>query len=128
MKTTTDTRPLAERITQSRLETQVNHARLTPQGTPTVQVFDDTRCNVAVFVNESDSEIFTDAMNTAHRTRRTPSELAVERDELLKRVEELEKSLEMLADDIEMEAENKGRICTLTIDARETLERKPAHA
>jgi len=92
----TDSRPLAERITQGTpLETQINHLRLSPQGTPTVQIFDAGKQNIAAFVNEADGQLFTEAFNVTHETGRTPRQLAEERDKYANRCDHLSLACEV---------------------------------
>jgi len=102
MKTTPDTRPLAERITQGSartLELQVNHVRLTPRGAPTVQVFDEDRENVAVFVEHAHGELFNEAFTVCHETRRTPRQLVDERTELIAALRENMKTVKIYSED-----------------------------
>ena len=101
----TDSRPLAERITQSTLETQINHLRLSPQGTPTVQIYDAGKQNVAAFVYEADGQLFTEASNVTHETGRTPRQLAEDVAELRAALTTATEALAFVRTDVSPECE-----------------------
>lgn len=90
MKTTTDTRPLVERITQelepreSTNDTPAHLDRGIKYSPAWVECAWDGNAEA-----EANVELIYDAFETAHRTRRTPSELASERQELLDMLREV---------------------------------------
>ena len=98
MKTTPDTRPLAERITQGPFEIHPNSATVTRthSGYDVITVYlgsDDER--------KANAELIAEAFNTCHETKRTPRQLADERAELiaaLRRISEQMRCPDEMAD------------------------------